>query len=182
MPACQIMAPLPKARLRFTFKPFAQTAVDFAGPLYTVQGRRRPRQKRWLCLFTCLETQAVHLEMAWGLDTDTFLNAFTRFTSRRGVPKEVISDRGTNFVGAVGELKKLVSQLDRQQLLNKTVELGVTWRFNPPGAPHFGGVHEVLVKAAKKAIYTVVGDRDVTDEELITLSIPGWNLYLIPVR
>ena len=32
-----------------------------------------------------------------------------RFTSRRGVPREVISDRGTNFVGAVGELKKLAS-------------------------------------------------------------------------
>ena len=124
----------------------------------------------------------MHLEMAWGLDTDTFLNAFSRFTSRRGVPKEVISDRGTNFVGAVGELKKLVSQLDRQQLLNKTVELGVTWRFNSPGAPHFGGFHEVLVKAAKKVIYAVVGDRDVTDEELITVSVPGWNLYLIPVR
>ena len=77
-------------------QPFAQTAVDFAGLLYTVQGRK-PRQKRWLCLFTCLETRAVHLEMAWGLDTDTFLNAFARFTSRRGVPKEVISDRGTNF-------------------------------------------------------------------------------------
>ena len=77
--------------------------------------------------------------MAWGLDTDTFLNAFTRFTSRRGVPKEVISDRGTNFIGAVGELKKLVSQLDRQKLESKTAELGVTWRFNPPGAPHFGG-------------------------------------------
>ena len=60
--------------------------------------------------------RAVHLEMAWGLDTDTFLNAFIRFTSRRGVPKEVISDRGTNFVGAVGELNKLVSQLDRQKL------------------------------------------------------------------
>ena len=169
-PACQIMVPLPKARLRFTFKPFAQTAVDFAGPLYTVQGRRKPRQKRWLCLFTCLETRAVHLEMAWGLDTDTFLHAFTRFTSRRGIPKEVISDRGTNFVGAVGELKKLVSQLDRQQLLNKTAELGVTWSLNPPGAPHFGGVHGVLVKAAKKAICAVVGDRDVTDEELITVS------------
>ena len=49
----------------------------------------------------------MHLEMAWGLDTDTFLNAFARFTSRHGVPKEVISD-STNFVGAVGELKKLV--------------------------------------------------------------------------
>lgn len=63
-PAFQIMAPLPKTRLRFTFRPFGQTAVDFAGPLYTVQGRRKPRQKRWLCLFTCLETRAVHLEMA----------------------------------------------------------------------------------------------------------------------
>ena len=49
----------------------------------------------------------MHLEMAWGLDTDTFLKAFARFTSRRGVPMEVISDRGTNFVGAVSELKKL---------------------------------------------------------------------------
>ena len=28
----------------------------------------------------------------------------------------------------------------------------------------------MLVKAAKKAIYVVVGDRDVTDEELITVS------------
>ena len=72
-------------------------------------------------------------------------------------------------MGAVGELKKLISQLDRQQLQNKTVELGVTWRFNPPAAPHFRGAHEVMVKAAKKAIYAVVGDRDVTDEELITV-------------
>ena len=111
----------------------------------------------------------MHLEMAWGLDTDTFLNAFARFTSRRGVPKEVISYRGTNFVCPVGELKKLVSQLDRQQLENKTVELGVTWRFNPPAAPHFGGAHEVMVKAAKKTIYAIAGDRDVIDEELITM-------------
>ena len=69
----------------------------------------------------------------------------------------------------MGELKKLVSQLDRQKLESKTAELGVTWRFNPPGAPHFGGAHEVLVKAAKKATYVVVRDRDVTDEELITV-------------
>ena len=108
------MAPLPKTRLRFTFRPFAQTAVDFAGPLYTVQGRRKPRQKRWLCLFTCLETRAVHLEMAWGLDTDTFLNAFNHSSSRRRIPKELISDRDTYLGCAVDESKKLFSQLDRQ--------------------------------------------------------------------
>ncbi len=58
-PACQIMAPLPKTKLRFSFRPLEQTAVDFAGPLYTVQGRGKPRHKWWLCLFTCLETRAV---------------------------------------------------------------------------------------------------------------------------
>ena len=67
----------------------------------------------------------------------------------------------------MGEIKKLVSQLDRQKLESKTAVLGVTWRFNPPGAPHFGGAHEVMVKAAKIATYAVVRDRDVNDEELI---------------
>ncbi len=72
-------------------------------------------------------------------------------------------------MGAVGELKKLVSQLDRQQHQSKTAELGITWRFNPPAALHFRGVHEIIVKAAKNAIYAVVIDRGVTDEELITV-------------
>ena len=70
---------------------------------------------------------------------------------------------------AVGELKKLASKLDLRHLQSKTAELGLTWRFNPQGAPHFEGAHEVMVKAAKKAIYVVVGERDVNDEELITV-------------
>ena len=81
------------------------TTPENEAPFYTVQGCRKPRQRRWLCLFPCLETRAVHLEMVRGLDTDTFLNELARFTRRHGVPKEVISNRDTNFVGAVGELK-----------------------------------------------------------------------------
>ena len=72
-------------------------------------------------------------------------------------------------MGAVGELKKLASQFDRRHLQSKTAELGLTWRFNPQGASHFEGAHEVMVKAAKKAIYVVAGERDVNDEELITV-------------
>ena len=166
--ATQIMAPLPKIRLRFTFRPFDQTSVDYAGPFTTIQGRGVRRQKRWLCLFTCLSTRAVHLEMSFGLDTDSFLNAFTRFTSRRGVPKEMASDCGTNFVGAVNELKELVSELDKDRIQQSTAYRGVKWSFNPPGAPHFGGVHEAMVKSAKRAIYAVPGSSEVTDEELMT--------------
>ena len=101
--ATKVMGPLPQSRLRFTYRESDQAAVDYAGPFKTIQGRGKSRQKRWLCLFTCMPTRAVHLEIAWGLDTNSFLNVFTRFTSRRGVPKEMTSDNGTNFVGAVNE-------------------------------------------------------------------------------
>lgn len=166
----QVMAPLPQVRLRFTFRPFDQCAVDYAGPFITIQGRGKARQKRYLCLFTCLATRAIHLEMAWSLETESFLNAFTRFTSRRGVPTEVTSDNGTNFVGAVNELRDLVGKLDQDEIQRKTVHMfnKVRWHFNPPAGPHFGGIHEVMIKCAKHAIYAVLGNGDIWDEELLT--------------
>ena len=105
------MAPVPAIRLRFTYRPFDQCAVDYAEPFETIQGRGIKRQ-RYLCLFACLQTRAIHLETAWAVDTDSFLNATARFTSRRGVPKEMISDNGKDFVGAVNKLLELVSHLD----------------------------------------------------------------------
>ena len=68
------------------------TAVNFGGPFITVQGRGKRREKRYLCLFTCLSSRPVNVEVAFGLDTDSFLNAFYRMVNRRGLPKEVISD------------------------------------------------------------------------------------------
>ena len=167
--AKQIMAPLPQIRLRLSLRPFAQTAVDFAGgPFITIQGRGFRRQKRYLCLFACLATRAVHLEMAFGLDTDSFLNAFYRVVNRRGLPREMLSDNGTNFVAAERELRELVAVLDREKIAQSTANKGVIWHFNPPHAPHFGGVHETMIKAAKRAVNAVLGNADVTDEQLVT--------------
>ena len=80
----QVMAPLPKSRLQLPLRVFERAGVDYGGPYLTKQGRRKTRAKRYLCLFTCLATRVVHLEMAYSLDTDSFINAFTRMTSRRG--------------------------------------------------------------------------------------------------
>ena len=39
----------------------------------------------------------------------------------------------------------------------------------PPSlAPHFGGVPETMIKAAKRARYAILGNASVTDEELMT--------------
>ena len=164
----QIMAPLPKIRLKMPLHAFSTSAVDFGGPFITVQGRGKRRAKRYLCLFTCLTSRAVHLEMAFGLDTDSFLNAFYRMVNRRGLPREMVSDNGTNFVGANTELKELADKLDKDKIKSSTANKGVIWYFNPPLAPHFGGIHETMIKAAKKATYAILKNADVNDEELMT--------------
>jgi hypothetical protein len=122
-PASQRMAPLPKSRLS-SIRAFEKVGVDYAGPFKTKQGRGKVRAKRYLCLFTCLTTRAVHLEMSYSLDTDAFINAFSRMASRRGTPRFVISDNGTNFVGAERELRELVEALDNDKQRNSAQLIG----------------------------------------------------------
>ena len=166
--ATQIMAPLPDVRLSLPLQAFSKTAVDFGGPFITIQGRGKKRVKRYMCLFSCLLTRDVHIEMAYGLGTDSFLNAFYRMTNRRGLPKEIVADNGTNFIGADQELKELIRALDQAKIASSGADLGIKWRFNPPLAPHFGGAHESMIKAEKKAVQAVLGNAAVTDEELST--------------
>ena len=167
-PCEQIMAPLPLSRLKTSLRAFSRTAVDFGGPYITVQGRGKSRQKRYLCLFTCLATRAVHLEIAYGLDTSSFLNAFYRMVNRRGLPEEMYSDNATNFKAANKELKALLLQLDEDKIKASTSNKGIVWHFTPPLAPHFGGVHESMIKSAKRSLNAILGNADITDEELMT--------------
>ncbi|XP_053402917.1 uncharacterized protein LOC128558105 [Mercenaria mercenaria] len=150
-PKEQIMAPLPNIRHNMPLRAFVHVAVDYAGPFVTVQGRGKRREKRYLCLFTCLSTRAVHLEIAFGMDVDSFLNAFYRMVSRRGLPKTMLSDNGSNFVRADKELKQLLQCLDQDKIIENTANKGIQWQFIPPFAPHWGGVHEIMIKSAKRA-------------------------------
>ncbi|XP_065177328.1 uncharacterized protein LOC135807825 [Sycon ciliatum] len=167
-PASQMMGQIPDFRVAGSLKPFSRTGVDYAGPFLTKQGRGKTQAKRYLCLFTCLETRACHLEVSYGLSTESFLLAFERFTKRRGVPLEMVSDNGTNFTAAEQELREAVRAMDKEKIEKRLVSDGVRWRFNPPRAPHFGGVFESLIKTAKRGLTAVLGKADVTDEELVT--------------
>ena len=91
---------------------FTNCAVDRAGPYLTVQGRGKVRVKRYLCLFLCLQTHSGHVEMAFSEDTDGFLNALTRMVARRGWPRDMLSDNGTNFIGGCKEINQSVKQMD----------------------------------------------------------------------
>ena len=120
----QIMAPLPLARVQTSLRVFTRTSVDFGSPFITIQGRGKRREKRYLCLFTCLATRAVHLEIAYGLSTDSFLSAFYRMASRRGLPDEVYSDNGTNFIGGDRELQALLAQVEGHKIKESVANMG----------------------------------------------------------
>ena len=84
-------------------------------------------------------------------------------------PTYVISDNGSHFVGADRELRELVEAFDQDRITQETAKNHyINWKFNPPSAPHFGGVFEALIKSAKKAIKTILGDANINDEELHT--------------
>ena len=92
----QKMASLPADRVTPFEPPFSYVGVDCFGPLEVRRGRSTV--KRYGVLFTCMTARAVHIEIAYSLDTDSFLNALRRFTARRGEPKQITSDNGGNFV------------------------------------------------------------------------------------
>ena len=71
--------PLPTWRLEDS-PPFTVTGVDFTGPLYV--NTVSIENKVYVCLFTCANTRAIHLEVVEDLREGTFLKAFRRFVSR----------------------------------------------------------------------------------------------------
>ena len=69
----------------------------------------------------------------------------------------MLSDNGTNFISLSKEIKELVSAIDQDKVQRMTSNEGVTWNWNPPAAPHFGGVFESMIKSAKHRIAAVLG-------------------------
>lgn len=161
-PSLPQMASLPAARLAAFERPFTFVGVDYFGPIQVAVGRRR--EKRWGVIFTCLTIRAVHIEVAHSLDTSSCIMSIRNFISRRGTPKEIYSDNGTNFKAAE---KILCSQIKNINLskIQTTFQL-IKWKFNPPAAPHMGGAWERLVKSIKTVLYSICPSMSFSDESL----------------
>ncbi|XP_022168866.1 uncharacterized protein LOC111032737 [Myzus persicae] len=163
------MAALTKYRVQ-QIKPFTIT-----GPitLKSHVGRKSSSKLAYICMFVCTNTKAVHLELSSDLSTETFLLALTRFTYRRGPVNEIHSDNGTNFVGASRLLNPIQTLTNSQSFQTRVrahlAASSIKWHFNPPSAPHFGGLWEARVKSTKSLIFRFIGLHKLTAEEFMTL-------------
>lgn len=169
--ASQLMGSLPAPRVTPS-RPFTHTGVDYAGPFSFKNpiGRAPKVYKGYMCVFICFATKAVHLEAVSSLSTEGFLAALRRFVSRRGLVRHMHSDCGTNFIGADKELKRFMTNHNTNDSISADLAShGIDWHFNPPSAPHFGGLWEAAVKSAKHHLRRVMGSSPVTFEQFITL-------------
>ncbi|XP_055632367.1 uncharacterized protein LOC129772873 [Toxorhynchites rutilus septentrionalis] len=118
-------------------------------------------------------TKAVHLELVGDLTTAAFLAALRRFISRRGLPAEIHSDNGLNFQGASNHLRELYDLLRDPtttiEITHETSQRGIIWKFIPPRSPNFGGLWEAAVKSAKRSLIRVLGQRQLSFEDMTTI-------------
>ena len=128
----------------------------------------RSQLKKYGCLFTCLNTRAVHIEILASLDTDSLINGLRRFICRRGVPEKIRSNNGTNFVGADRELKRAIEDWNQKKIETFLKQHGIQWVVNTPTASHHGGVWQPMVRSVRKALM-ITKEQVLTDESLATL-------------
>ena len=170
----QLMGQLPPTRLNPDYV-FFNTGLDYTGPYFLKEGYvRRPVQiKAWMAVFVCFCTKAVHLELVKDATAASLVACLSRFCSRRGLPLTIHSDNGSTMIGAKNELSDLYSVLQASKtqdciqsyLLNQKVQ----WKLTPVKAPHFGGLWEAAVKAAKYHLKREIGQRLYTYDELETI-------------
>ena len=146
--------------------PFTHVGVDYFGPFSVKVGCSTC--KRWVCIFTCIAMRAVHLEVAHSLSSDSFLSALSRFVARRGRPRYIYSDNGTNFVAANKELNQSLTARN-EKVHGALLQQGVDWNFNPPHSSHRGGLWERLIRSVRSVLAVLLQDRTLMEEAFVTV-------------
>ena len=113
-------------------------------------------------------TRAVHLELTKRLSSETFLLAFRRFTSRRGLPVTLLSHNARTFKSASKDIVKISRA---KEVTHYMANNGVTWKFIVERAAWWGGFWERLIQTVKRTLKKVIGRSCLSFEELNTLFV-----------
>nr|XP_047141362.1 uncharacterized protein LOC124816280 [Hydra vulgaris] len=85
---------------------------------------------------------------------ESCIRSLRRFFAKRDTPSEILSDNGSQFTSNLTQ--------------NFTSSLGITWHFNIPAAPWWGGFFERLVGSTKRCLRKITHKDQLSYEELLT--------------
>lgn len=162
------MAPYPVERITRS-SPFQYTGCDYFGPLFATEHGEQTKQ--WVCLFTCLCTRAIHLEVVNSLTPQDFLMALRRLIARRGKPIQIYSDNSTTFKATQKTLNNLEIFVKNDNIDTFLRREGISWHFFPPGAPWMGGIYERIIGLTKQVLRITLGRSKVNQVQLLTLLV-----------
>ncbi|GFY36789.1 integrase catalytic domain-containing protein [Trichonephila clavipes] len=152
-----MMGDLPIERIN-PCRAFEKVGIDFAGPITTkcLHTRKANNFKSYICLFICMCTKAVHLELVSLLSAAAFLL-----------------------------LKDLFQLLHNSNVQDYSSSKNIHLHFIPPYAPNFGCVWEASVKLTKQHLLKTLKTAVLNFEELdkilcqIQACINSRPLYLL---
>jgi len=128
------MLPLPTSRVSASLT-FSFTGLDYLGPVYVKNKGESETSKMWICLFTCLCTRAIHLELIEDLTAEQFLMCFQRFIARRGRPTSIYCDNASQFKLVSVAVEKLwQSVINDESIINHCSHENIKWKFIPERA------------------------------------------------
>ena len=122
----------------------------------TVEQAQRTKQ-------VAIEIRAIHLELVPNMETNSFLLCLKCFIARRGRPRVIYSDNGSQFVKAAAWLKQVRKDKKLQGYLESQ---DIQWKFNLSRAPWWGGQFERLIGVVKQALYKNIGGATLKWHEL----------------
>ena len=124
---------------RLSIEPsFTYIRFGIYGPLLIKQDRKE--MKRYAIIFTCMSSRAVHREVVYTMETDSFIQSQRRFIGNKCL---IRCDNGTNFAGAQLELQQAFSEMDNEQISHSFQKFGADWitrRNNPSSGSHMSEV------------------------------------------
>ena len=149
-------------------RPFETVGVDYSGPIVITKTEDGEPRKVYICLFTCTSTRAVHLDVALDMTAESFLLIFRRFCGTWSIPKQIISDNGSNFKATAKFLEQVSNDSQVQEYCGLR---GIVWKFIAPRAPWQGGFYERMIKTVKVCLRKVLYRKRVSLDELQTVVI-----------
>jgi hypothetical protein len=111
---------------------------------------------------------SVHIEVIDYVESSSFLLAVERLLALRPHPLVFIADNGTGFEGGESALQG-ITEMGQMNLAKVQSHFNIKFQYAPARAPHFQGLVERIVEAARAAIHSAVHAHTLTDEELWTI-------------